>query len=75
MGMFKFLDKISYTLLGLIAVFMLLAPFHPMPHIVEKFIMLKNGTLSRSIDIFDLFYHGTPAVLLLVKICRDFARR
>jgi hypothetical protein len=66
--MFNWLDSIPYTLIVLIAVFMLLAPFHPMPHVVEKLIMLKNGTLSRPIDIFDLIFHLAPTVLLIAKI-------
>jgi len=55
--MWAILDKISYPLIVLIAVFMLIAPFKPMPHVVEKFLMLKNGTLTKPIDIFDLFFH------------------
>lgn len=70
--MFSFLDKIDYPLLILFAVAMLLAPFRPMPHIVEKLIMLKEGTLKRPIDIFDLFYHFIPAVLLVIKFIRDY---
>ena len=72
--MWKFLDKIPYTLLILFTVFMLLAPFRPMPHVAEKLIMLKNGTLSRPIDIFDLFYHLIPFVILLMKFYRDRTR-
>ncbi|GAB6905240.1 conserved hypothetical protein [Desulfosarcina cetonica] len=62
------LDKIPYSILIPITVFMLLAPFRPMPHVIEKLIMLKQGTLSRPIDIFDLFYHLAPLILLIVKI-------
>jgi hypothetical protein len=29
--------------------------------------MLKNGELSRPIDWFDLFYHGVPWLLLIMK--------
>lgn len=50
---------------------MLLAPFRPMPHVVEKLIMLKKGILTRPIDIFDLFHHFIPAILLVIKIVRD----
>ena len=60
--------KIPYTILILLTVFMLIAPFEPMPHVLEKLIMLKDGTLSRPIDIFDLFYHLAPLVILLVKV-------
>jgi hypothetical protein len=70
----NFIDKIPYTLLIILAVFMLLAPFRPMPHVIEKLMMLKNGTLYRPIDIFDLFYHLTPLIVLLIKFYRDRTR-
>jgi hypothetical protein len=69
--MWSFLDKIPYAILIIIAVLMLLAPFKPMPHVVEKLIMLKNGVLTKPIDIFDLFYHLIPTILLAIKIVRD----
>jgi hypothetical protein len=72
--MWNFIDKIPYTLLIIFAVFMLLAPFRPMPHVIEKLMMLKNGTLHRPIDIFDLFYHLIPLMVLLMKLYRDHAR-
>ena len=69
-----FLDKIPYSILIIVAVFMLLAPFRPMPHVIEKLIMLKNGTLAKPIDIFDLFYHLIPTIILLLKVYRDYAK-
>lgn len=69
--MLSFLDKIPYMFLIVITVFMLLAPFYPMPHAVEKLIMLKNGTLKKPIDIFDLVFHLFPLMLLVLKIIRD----
>ena len=68
------LDKIPYMILIAIAVFMLLAPFRPMPHVIEKLIMLKNGTLIKPIDIFDLFYHLVPTIILLIKVYRDYSK-
>jgi hypothetical protein len=68
------LDKIPYSILIVIAIFMLLAPFRPMPHVVEKLIMLKNGTLTKPIDIFDLFYHLVPTIVLLLKVYRDYSK-
>ncbi|MGV1098287.1 hypothetical protein ACUUL3_02625 [Thiovibrio sp. JS02] len=65
--MLQFLEQIPFSLLLILAVFMLLAPFHPMPHVVEKIIMLKNGELKRPLDIFDLCFHLTPLVLLGLK--------
>ncbi len=72
--MFNWLDKIPYLLLVVVALFMLLAPFRPMPHVVEKLMMLKNGSLSKSLDIFDLFYHLTPTILLIIKMVRGASR-
>ena len=72
--MFNWLDKIPYLLLVVVALFMLLAPFRPMPHVVEKLMMLKNGSLSKSLDIFDLFYHLTPTILLIIKMVRSASR-
>jgi len=68
------LDKIPYSILIVIAVFMLLAPFKPMPHVIEKLIMLKNGALTKPIDIFDLFYHLVPTIILLLKVYRDYSK-
>jgi hypothetical protein len=70
MAMLKLLDPIPYLPLILLAVFMLLAPFRPMPHVLEKLIMLKNGTLTRPLDIFDLFFHLAPSAILLLKWIR-----
>jgi hypothetical protein len=50
---------------------MLLAPFRPMPHALEKLNMLLNGTLNRPIDIFDLFFHLAPVIILLLKLYRS----
>ena len=68
--MWRFFDSISYPILIFIAVFMLLAPFSPMPHLVEKLIMLKDGNLTRPVDIFDLFFHLFPTILLVIKFFR-----
>ena len=72
--MLKLLDQIPYLPLILLAVFMLLAPFRPMPHVVEKLIMLKNGALTRPLDIFDLFFHLIPLIILCLKIARDYIK-
>ena len=64
------LDKIPLAPLALVAVVLGLAPFVPEPHLWEKLKMLAAGTLSRPIDIFDLFLHGAPLLLLIVKLAR-----
>ena len=66
----KILDKIPLGPLVLVAIALGLAPFVPEPHLWEKLKMLFAGTLVRPIDIFDLFMHGTPAVLVVLKLVR-----
>jgi hypothetical protein len=70
--MLSWLDHIPYAVLILFALFMLMAPFRPMPHVVEKLIMLKNGTLSKPLDIFDLLYHIAPTIVLVLKVIRTY---
>ncbi len=69
--MYKFLDKIPYRVIVPLAVVLLLAPFRPMPHALEKINMLIGGNLSRPIDIFDLFFHLFPTLILLLKLYRS----
>ncbi len=51
-----------------VAIVMALAPFRPEPHLFEKLRMLFGGQLSKPIDIFDLFMHGAPLLLVAVKL-------
>lgn len=53
---------------AIIAIMLAMAPFKPEPHLIEKLRMLGAGELTRPLDIFDLFLHGTPLALFLVKI-------
>ena len=64
------LDKIPFTVIVPLAVFLGFAPFVPEPHLWEKSKMLFTGELVRPVDIFDLFLHGTPLVLMLAKLMR-----
>ncbi len=70
--MSKFLDSLSLT--WLIPLVLLLGaapwPFEPQPHLVQKALMFQAGTLSKPIDIFDVFWHGGPILLTLVKVGR-----
>jgi len=67
----KWLGSIPYKMLVPLAIFLGLAPFVPEPHLWEKLKMLFDGRLSRPVDIFDLFLHGTPLVILLLKLSFD----
>ena len=66
----KCLDRIPLSILMPIALVLAVAPFVPEPHLWEKLKMLFDGTLQKPIDIFDLFLHGTPLLLLLLKLAR-----
>lgn len=71
----QWLDRITFSTLLIIALALGLAPFMPEPHLVQKIKMLMDGTLTRPLDIFDLFLHGAPTVLLLLKIIRMQAQK
>jgi hypothetical protein len=68
----QFLDRFPYPMLIAWALFMLGAPFSPEPHLVEKMRMLSQGVLVKPLDIFDVFWHLLPAVLLGMKLFRDY---
>ena len=67
----QLLDHIPYGTLIIICLLLGLAPFTPEPHLWEKLKMLASSTLTAPIDIFDLIMHGTPWVLLILKIALD----
>ena len=71
----KWLDSIPYKMLVPLAIILALAPFAPEPHLWGKLKMLFAGTLSRPMDIFDLFLHGTPLAVLLLKLSLDARRK
>ena len=66
----KWLDNMPLGVLVVLAVFLGFAPFTPEPHLWQKLNMLWAGELVKPIDIFDLFLHGTPAVLLVIRLLR-----
>lgn len=68
--MLKWTDSIPLPLLVLATLFLGGAPFVPEPHLVEKLRMLLQGSLSKPLDIFDLIYHATPLILLILKLLR-----
>jgi hypothetical protein len=62
----KFIDSLPWGILIIACLSIGLAPYNP-PHIVEKLQMLFKGRLERPIDWFDLFMHGLPWILLVLK--------
>ena len=64
---------------GLILVLCLtlgLAPFFPEPHIVGKLRWVAGGAVGmKSIDWFDLLFHGFPWILLLMSVGYRFSAK
>lgn len=73
----SFLDRLSYSWLAPLAILVGMAPWPagPQPHLFEKLGMLAAGQLTRPLDIFDLFFHGSALLLLLAKAAADLLRR
>jgi hypothetical protein len=63
----RWLSSISWALILVACATIGLAPFAPEPHVWEKLGMLATGELHKGIDIFDLFMHGLPWLLLIAK--------
>ncbi|MDH3328974.1 MAG: RND transporter [Desulfobulbaceae bacterium] len=70
----KWLKQIPTSILIAAAIFLGLAPFFPEPHIVEKLHMLSQGNLRKPLDVFDLFFHLLPVLLLILKLSYHSAR-
>ena len=66
-NLLKFINNVPWAVVILLCLTLGLAPFRP-PHIWEKLCMLMHGELHRPLDIFDLFLHATPWILLLLKL-------
>jgi len=73
--MLKIIDSLPLPHFIVLSLFLGLAPFFPEPHLVEKIQMLLNGNLHKPLDMFDLLLHGTPWVLLVVKLSLIFNRK
>ena len=66
--MHKLFDRMNLPVLIVVCLTLGLAPFMPEPHLWEKLKMLTSGELAKAVDIFDLLLHGTPWILLIIKL-------
>ena len=64
----KLFRRIPLSILIVLCLTLGLAPFVPEPHVWEKLKMLASGELTDLVDIFDLLLHGTPWLLLIIKL-------
>lgn len=73
--MWKWLDSIPLIPLVVVAALLAVLPLNSTPHLLEKLGMLADGMLVKPIDIFDLFLHGTPLCLLLIRVIRTTVKK
>ena len=66
-------SKINWPILIVACATIGLAPLFPEPHVWEKLRMLVQGNLTSAFDWFDLLMHGTPWVLVVLKIWAIFS--
>lgn len=64
----QLLRQLPWPPLLMAAILLGLAPFSPQPHLVEKLNMLLQGSLTKPLDIFDLLFHLTPTLVVLLKL-------
>ena len=67
------IDSLDWILVVVACLTLGLAPFTP-PHIVEKLQMLAKGKLVKPIDWIDMFFHGIPWILLIIKAGLTFKK-
>ncbi|MDB1125988.1 hypothetical protein [Vibrio algarum] len=68
----SWIDNLQWSIVLILGGLLLLAPFTPEPHLVEKLHMLSQGELVKPQDIFDLLMHGSPALVIGIKAFRQF---
>ena len=73
--MSRWLIGLPWGLVVLVCATLGLAPFVPLPHVLEKLGMLVRGQLVRPIDWFDLLMHGSPWAVLIGKALVTLRRR
>ncbi|MBI5178613.1 MAG: hypothetical protein HZA04_05085 [Nitrospinae bacterium] len=72
--MLNAIGNIPWSYLIIAAVLLGTAPLGHTPHLIEKIGLLYEGNLKRPIDIFDLFLHASPFILMAVKAYLQFVR-
>ncbi len=70
--MVKWLDSLNWVILLVGGSVLMLAPFSPEPHLIEKLRLFSHGDLVKPIDIFDLLMHSSPMLLMGIKVLRQF---
>ncbi|MFT5503797.1 MAG: hypothetical protein ACI845_003063 [Gammaproteobacteria bacterium] len=64
----KIFNRIPLLILIVLSLTLGLVPFALEPHVLDKLRLLFSGELTNPIDAFDLLLHGTPWLLLILKL-------
>jgi hypothetical protein len=64
-----------YRILIPLALLMAVLPISPEPHLLQKLRMLSEGALTRPIDIFDLFWHSWPMLVIGIRVIAEYRKR
>jgi hypothetical protein len=70
-----FLLSLSWTPLVVAAIVLAILPVRPEPHLVQKTRWLVEGHPFRPIDVFDVFFHLAPTLLLIAKALAHWVSR
>ena len=70
----KTLDALPFWPVVILAVIFALMPFGE-PHLVAKFIMLRDGVTLLPIDWFDIVVHAGPILIAALKVRRELQKR
>lgn len=73
--MTRWLSALPWAVVVIACASLGLAPFVPVPHVIEKLGMLMRGQLVQPIDWFDLVMHGAPWAVLIGKAIVAATRR
>jgi len=63
----KWIISIPWGVLVVFSIWMLIAPISPEPHFWQKLGWLQSGHPFTPLDVFDVFWHLLPTVLLIIK--------
>lgn len=66
------LAAIPWPILMIMSAFMLIAPISPEPHLIQKFSGFVEGAGFNLVDIFDVFWHLFPTLVLVLKLAFQF---
>lgn len=67
-----YINQLPWIIVVILCLTLGLAPYTPQPHLIEKIILLTDGQLNTSVDIFDFLMHLSPFILLIIKTFLSF---